>query len=98
MRPAFQVKIHPRFYLTPCPKLIEEQQRGLFGFHRPNCPDCVHEQVGFEFWGENGHKQGGQTENEAPDPQELAERYHRASRYSSQYAFSFGPAISYMKP
>ena len=67
----FNIIVNPVAYVTSCPAKLAQEQKGLFGFHSfTTCPDCQIEQAGWEFWGENGHKQGSAP----PDRHELAAR------------------------
>jgi hypothetical protein len=55
----FTVTVCESWRLTACQKKRDLEARGMFGFHLyESCPDCSMEFHGWEFWGENGHKQG----------------------------------------
>ena len=44
-----------------CQEYKDEESRGLFGFHPKTCSDCKRVFLGWEIWGENGHKQNSLT-------------------------------------
>lgn len=55
----FKIVVNPTFHVHHCAVYQDQESRGLFGFHYyRECPDCRVEPTGYEFWGENGHKQG----------------------------------------
>lgn len=55
----FHITISKSRRLYPCKDMIDQQKRGLFGFHNFNeCNNCTRLFVGWELWGQNGHKQG----------------------------------------
>jgi hypothetical protein len=56
---VFTITINPRFYVTGCAEKNAQEERGVFGCHQyTTCPNCKVTSDGYEFWGENGHKQG----------------------------------------
>jgi len=60
---TFHIVVSPTVHLTPCAAMLEQQRRGLFGFHLfASCPDCHKEYAGFQCWGENGHLQGSASD------------------------------------
>lgn len=60
---VFVVRVCERWMLRGCAEKQAQEARGLFGFHLfESCPDCVLEFAGWEFWGENGHKQGAASD------------------------------------
>jgi hypothetical protein len=59
---TFTVTVCPSARVIGCAEKRDQEKRGLFGFHDfTRCPDCQVIPEGWEFWGENGHRQGGAT-------------------------------------
>jgi hypothetical protein len=59
---VFTVIVCPAFYVFSCAEKLAQESRGLMGFHSyQSCPNCRIESKGFEYWGENGHKQGSSS-------------------------------------
>jgi hypothetical protein len=55
----FKIVVSPVFTVCGCAVKQEQESRGFMGFHAfQSCPNCKVESRGFEFWGENGHRQG----------------------------------------
>ena len=60
---TFTVTVNPVFTVAGCEEKQALEARGCFGFHNyRDCPNCRVMPRGYEFWGENGHKQGGATD------------------------------------
>lgn len=78
----FTITVNPVFHVYHCAEYQAQEERGLFGFHNwGKCPNCRVEPGGYEFWGENGHKQGGSPNSR----HELAHRLrYQASRQFRQ--------------
>jgi hypothetical protein len=56
---TFAISVQRVYDVYGCAEKREDEQRGLFGFHRyVDCPHCRVIPRGYEFWGENGHCQG----------------------------------------
>jgi len=84
----FTISIQPKYTLTPCQKMLDEENRGLIGWHRfSTCPDCQHTPAGAELWGENGHLQG--RLREMPTPEDIPDMVRRFSTGRSTAAFIF---------
>jgi len=82
---VFTVTVHPAFRLDPCPAMLDEQRRGLFGFHQfHSCPACKLSGDGWQMWGENGHQQGT-----APTRERLAHWLKVTAR--RQWRITVGP-------
>jgi len=61
----FTVTVQPVFYVTSCPEKLAQESRGAFGCHLfASCPNCQVAAAGWEFWGENGHRQGSARDRE----------------------------------
>ena len=55
----FVVRVCERWTVRGCAEKHMQEARGLYGFHDfTRCPKCEVRFAGWEFWGENGHKQG----------------------------------------
>ena len=56
----FVVSVCESWRVVGCAVKQDQEARGMMGFHNfERCPDCVRTFEGWEFWGENGHRQGG---------------------------------------
>ena len=56
---VFTVYVCKEFRIDYCAAARADHDKGYWGFHQPDrCPDCCVTFVGYEFWGENGHRQG----------------------------------------
>ena len=86
--------------LYPCPAKLADEARGLFGLHLyAICPDCQLVPSGYEFWADNGYRQGGATN----DRHELARklRYLAGKQWRTQtggimgYRFRLGSQLVY---
>ena len=99
---TFTVTIAPVYRVTSCSEKLEQEARGLFGFHAfTTCPACQISAQGWEFWGENGHCQGS-----APTPERLRHwlkikareqwhAHHDEETLTYGYHFRKGSAIYY---
>lgn len=48
---TYPLYVMESYHLQPCAKMLEEQSRGLFGFHSfERCPDCVKTFDGWKFY------------------------------------------------
>lgn len=55
---TFTVTVCPVQQVIGCDAKRDQESRGLIGFHNfDTCPNCQKVDKGYEFWGENGHKQ-----------------------------------------
>jgi hypothetical protein len=54
----FTVYVQRVYFVDSCAEKLAEESRGLMGFHNfKRCPNCNVRFDGWEFWGENGHRQ-----------------------------------------
>lgn len=58
MKQPFTVYECKVYRVDHCKAYQAQQARGMFGFHYyEKCPDCQVTFEGYEYWGENGHRQ-----------------------------------------
>ena len=57
----FKTSVCEVYALHRCEEYKAQEDRGVYGCHPRNCSLCKREFVGWELWGENGHKQGHLT-------------------------------------
>ena len=61
----FTVTVSRRILVHSCREKVEQERRGLFGFHlAERCAECRLENDGFECWGSNGHLQASPATRE----------------------------------
>ena len=84
-------------YLTPCAELLNQNKRGLVGFHDfEKCPDCKRELAHFEAMeAPDEHTQLGPVVGWDNDPEELAERLRK--RWPSIPVFRSPAKLTYRR-